>query len=192
MMKPQIKWIVVAMAMVTGNIMAKPTASIRTGATTVAADAGFLAAAKSLNVTVAPITGKKLKFNIVAGNIDLANAKSEILHDGGIVLKSATTTVELRNFIIDTTGTAPVLTGLVVANEGTVGRLPLFDLVLPSGITLPLKAKGSMKSLTLAGVSMKLTDGAATALNGAFSVTAFQAGLAIGTAKVQAFGLMNK
>lgn len=49
------------MAMVTGNIMAKPTASIRAGATTVAADAGFLAAATShINVTVAPITGKKL------------------------------------------------------------------------------------------------------------------------------------
>jgi hypothetical protein len=192
MMKPQIKWIAVAVAMATANVMAKPTASIGTGATTVAADAGFLAAAKSLNVTVAPITGKKLMFKIVAGNIDLANAKSEILHNGGLVLKSATTTVELRNFIIDTTGAAPVLTGLVVANEGTVGRIPLFDLVLPTGITLPLKAKGPMKSLTLAGVSMKLTSGAATALNGAFSVTAFKAGLPIGTAKVEAFGLMNK
>ena len=107
-------------------------------------------------------------------------------------MKSATTTVELRNFIIDTTGTAPVLTGLVVANEGTVGRIPLFDLVLPTGIMLPLKAQGPMKSLTLAGVSMKLTSGAATALNDAFGVTAFTAGLPIGTAKVKGFGLINK
>ena len=181
-----------AVALVTGNVMAKPTASIKTGFTSVAADAGFLAAAKSLKVTVAPITGKKLQFGIVAGNIDLANAKGEIVHNGGLVLKSATTTVELRNFIIDTTGTAPVLTGLVVANEGTVGRIPLFDLVLPTGIMLPLKAQGPMKSLTLADVSMKLTSGAATTLNGAFGVTAFTAGLPIGTAKVKGFGLMNK
>ncbi|NJM36514.1 MAG: hypothetical protein HC845_00780 [Akkermansiaceae bacterium] len=105
---------------------------------------------------------------------------------------SSTTTVELRNFIIDTTGATPVLTGLVVANENTVGRLPLFDLVLPEGITLPLQPKGSMKSLTLSGVSLKLTAGAAEALNGAFNVTAFAEGLPIGTAKVRAFGLKKK
>lgn len=191
-MKLQIKWIAVALAMVTGNVMAKPTASIKTGVTSVAADAGFLAAAKDLKVSVGPISGMKLQFGIVAGNIDLANAKGEIVHSGGLLLKSATTTVELRNFIIDTTGMTPVLTGLVVANEGTVGRIPLFDLVLPTSIKLPLKAQGPMKSLTLAGVSMKLTSGAATALNGAFGVTAFKAGLPIGTAQVKAFGLMNK
>jgi hypothetical protein len=193
-MKKQIKWMAVATAMAVGSVVAAPTASIATGATTVAADAGFLAAAKSLSVTVAPITGKKLMFKILAGNIDLANAKGEILHDGGLVLKSATTTVELRNFIIDTTGDGAVLTGLVVANEVTVGRLPLFDLGLPAGLgaSLPLKAKGATKALTLSGVSLKLSDGAATALNGAFKVSAFKAGLQIGTAKVQAFGLKNK
>ena len=183
-----------ATAMAVGSIVAAPTASIATGATTVTADAEFLAAAKSLNVTVAPITGTKLIFKILAGNIDLANANGEILHGGGLVLKSATTKVELRNFIIDTTGDAPVLTGLVVANEVTVGRLPLFNLNLPLGFeaSLPLKAKGTTKSLTLSSIDMKLSDGAAKALNGAFKVSAFKAGLQIGMAKVQAFGLMNK
>lgn len=188
-MKRHIKWMAVAAALVAGSAVAAPTVGIKSGVTTVTPDGGFLAAAKSLSVTVGPIQGKTLAFPFLAGNIDLANAKGEILHSGGIVLKSATTTVELRNFIIDTTGTMPVLTGLVVANEVTVGRIPLFSLVLPANITVPLQAKGKMKMLTIPGVTLNLTAGAATALNGAFKVTAFKGGLLIGSAKVKALGV---
>lgn len=175
--------------MASGTLTAAPTADFRIGVTTVTPDAGFLAAADSLGVSVAPISGRKLAFPITAGSIDLANAAGEILHSNGLVLKAGGTVVELRNFIIDTTGASPVLTGLVVANETTVGRLPLFDLGLPAGLTLPLAPKGPFRALRLPNVTLTLTDDAAAALNGAFSVTAFAEGFLIGKAKVSAFGL---
>ncbi len=180
-----------AIAMIAGSVMAAPTADFQAGVTTVAPDPGFLAAADSLGVTVAPIQGKNLAFPITAGSIDLANAAGEILHKNGIVLTAGGTVVELRNFIIDTTGAAPVLTGLVVVNEATVGRLPLFDLGLPAGLTLPLEPKGYLRVLSLPGVTLKLTDDAAAALNSVFSVDAFAEGLLIGTANVCAFGLRH-
>lgn len=180
-----------AVTMIAGTVMAAPTADFQVGYTSVAPDAGFLAAAGSLGVSVSPIQGSKLAFPIVTGSIDLATAAGEILHSNGIVLKAGGTVVELRNFIIDTTGAKPVLTGLVVANETTIGRLPLFDLGLPPGLTLPLQPKGWLRVLTLPGVTLKLTDDAAAALNGAFNVTAFAEGFLIGTAKVNAYGLRN-
>ena len=42
--------------------------------------------------------------------------------------------------------------------------------------------------MTLAGVSAKLTQGAADALNAAFGTTAFAGGLVLGTATVTATG----
>jgi hypothetical protein len=190
-MKSNILKIATTLAVATLTATAAPTADFRVGATSVKPDAGFLAAATSLGVTVAPIDGKTLTFPITAGSIDLATAAGEIVHNNGIVLKAGTTVVELRNFIIDTTAATPVLTGLVVVNEKPVGRLELFDLGLPAGIALPLKPYGFFRSLKLADVSLKLTDDAATALNSVFAVTAFAEGLPIGTACVQAFGLKN-
>jgi hypothetical protein len=190
-MKTSILTTAATLALAAMTATAAPTAEFRVGATSVHPDAGFLAAADSLGVSVAPIIGKRLTFPIIAGNIDLATAGGEIQHSNGIVLKAGSTVVELRNFIIDTTGAAPVLTGLVVVNESTVARLELFDLGLPAGITLPLKPQSFLKSLKLSDVSLKLTDDAAAALNSVFGVTAFAEGLPIGTASVQAFGLKS-
>jgi hypothetical protein len=190
-MKTSIKTIAAALALATATATAAPTADFRIGATSVHPDAGFLAAADSLGVSVTPINGKRLVFPIIAGSIDLATAGGEILHSNGIELQAGSTVVELRNFIIDTTGAAPVLTGLVVVNESTVGRVPLFDLGLPAGLTLPLKPHPRFKTLKLEGVALTLTDDAATALNGIFSVSAFTEGLPIGTADVRAYGLKN-
>lgn len=188
-MKAIIRTTAAALALAATTAMAAPTAEFRIGATAVHPDAGFLAAADSLGVSVAPIKGQRLTFPIIAGNIDLATAAGEILHSNGIVLKAGSTVVELRNFIIDTTAASPVLTGLVVVNEDTVARLPLFDLGLPAGLTLPLKPHPRFKTLKLEGVALTLTDDAAAALNSVFGVTAFAEGLAIGTANVRAYGL---
>jgi hypothetical protein len=92
------------------------------------------------------------------------------------------TVVELTQFIIDTADTAPILTGLVKVNDSVVGRLPLFHLALPS-LTLPLPRS---RRITIPGVGVTLTDTAAQALNGAFGVTAFSAGIPIGHATVSA------
>jgi hypothetical protein len=78
------------------------------------------------------------------------------------------------------------LTGLVIANGSVVGRIRLFDIALPAGITLPLQPAAN-RFFDLAGARLTLSGGAATALNGVFGVTAFTAGFPIGTGRVSAF-----
>jgi cysteine-rich repeat protein len=74
----------------------------------------------------------KARFPIPGGGIDVGvnPPAAEIFHVGGLSLTDASgTTVELFNFIIDTTD-APVLTGLVTANGDLVGRVPLSPMLL--------------------------------------------------------------
>jgi len=91
----------------------------------------------------------------------------------------------LQSFIIDTTA-KPVITGLVVVNGKLLGRVPLFDLTLPAGFSLPLHLKENR--LVLKGVGVTLDAQAAGALDAVFHVNAFTAGFPIGTAQVVAFG----
>jgi len=107
------------------------------------------------------------------------------LHSGGLTLKAGDTKVALQSFIIDTT-TKPVITGLVVVNGKLLGRVPLFDLTLPAGFSLPLHLKENR--LVLKGVGVTLDAQAAGALDAVFHVNAFTAGFPIGTAQVVAFG----
>ncbi len=146
----------------------------------------LVGALTQLNVTPTPLPPGVLRegvavFPITSGQIDLANAKGEVIHSGGLTLTAGTTVVDLSQFIIDTTqSSGPVLTGLVKANGSVVGRIPLFTITLPS-LTLPLSVK---RTLTIPSAALILTDQAAEALNGAFNVTAFTAGIPVGTAKV--------
>lgn len=115
--------------------------------------------------------------------VDLQTARGEIVHSGGLTLTAGSTEVRLQSFTIDTTGSSPVLTGLVVVNNKLVGRLPLFNLQLRAGITLPLKPSGE-GVLRLKGVGVVLTGPAANALNGVYGTTALKGGFGIGTANV--------
>jgi hypothetical protein len=175
---------------VAAPVFAAPTASLYAGYTGVTLDAGFAGALRSLNVALGTLPrtysgGGQVYFPISGGAIDLANAKSEIIHTGGLTLTAGATRVELSDFLIDTIESKPVLTGIVVLNDSIVDRIPLFDIVLPAGITLPLTARG--RTLALDGVGLKLNATAATTLNSVFKVTAFREGFAIGTARVQGF-----
>ena len=129
-------------------------------------DAGFLAAADSLGVTVAPLTGRNLAFRITGGDIDLENAAGEILHSGGLSLSAGETVVELKSFAIDTSAAEPVLTGVAIVNEQLVGRIPLFKLSLPE-LSLPLQPAQrrffgfSFSRLSIPGVGLSLTGEAA-------------------------------
>ena len=157
------------------------------GETNVQLSNDFVNALGSLDVrpgTVFPTRLLKgtVNFPVVAGAIDLQNAKGELLHSGGLTLSSGTTTVQLQSFIIDTTNGQPFISGLVSVNGSVLGRLPLFTLELPSGFTVPLKVVHNF--VILKGVGVKLSSGAATALNTVFNVSAFQPGFNIGTANV--------
>jgi hypothetical protein len=90
----------------------------------------------------------------------------------------------LTDFLIANLGEQPVLTGLVTANDNLAARVPLFALALPA-VSPPLQPAGG-KLVELKGVGVTLTPEAAGALNRAFNVQAFTAGLNIGVARVRA------
>jgi hypothetical protein len=172
------------------SAIAAPTEATSGGATSVLLAPSFLSALTSLGVAPGPIepgriasrkAGVIAAFPITAGEIDLGTVKGEIDHAGGLSLTAGATKVELTTFVIDLTGTAPVLTGLVIVNDNLVGRLPLFDLSLTAS-----KVSAKERQLKVNNVVVTLTDEAAQALNGVFNINALSKGVAIGTAKVRA------
>ncbi len=162
------------------------------GETRVQLSSEFVSAIGSLGVapgTVFPtrLSHGTVNFPIVAGAIDLTNAKGELIHSGGLTLKAGTTKVQLQSFTIDTTGAKPVITGIVSVNGQLLQRLPLFNLELPGNLTLPLATRGGW--ITLSGVGVKLSGTAAAALNSVFNVTAFTEGFNVGSASVWAYSI---
>jgi hypothetical protein len=168
---------------------AQRTDTIEAGRTTVKLAESFVSALSSLGVTPGTIRPTELKdgrvnFPITGGAFDLDTALGQVLHSGGLTLTAGNTEVRLQSFIIDTTGSAPLITGLVVVDGKLVGRLPLFNLSLPHGISLPIKPEYGVFREEDIGVT--LTAGAASALNSAFHVSALTGGFEIGTANVLA------
>lgn len=168
--------------------------SFFSGTTTVVLSSDFTGALTTLEISASAAFPGRIQmrnravFPITTGTLDAATLRGEISHAGGLILTKGATRVRLESFVIDTTGAGGiVLTGLVSANGTVVGRIPLFDLTLPS-------AGDGLVDVTvvrLNGVAVTLRPEAAAALNGAFSTSAFVAGFDIGTASVfgTAFGI---
>ncbi|WP_109487926.1 hypothetical protein [Occallatibacter savannae] len=167
---------------------AQNTETVEAGHTIVTFSSDFISALGALDVAPGTVTPTRwhdgvVSFPINSGALDLDTAAGQLLHSGGLTLSSNAdqTKVTLQSFILTTTGT-PVITALVSVNERLIGRMPLFRLTLPAGLTLPLAP--SSGRIILNGVGLSLESGAATTLNSVFHVSAFQGGLPIGTAKV--------
>lgn len=159
------------------------------GATSVELSSDFIGALTSLNIAPGRIFPASLRagrasFPITDGTLDRQTLRGEIIHNGGLTLTRGGTQVRLKSFIIDTTGTGIVLTGLVSANGTVVGRIPLFNLQLPSAATGDFR----FERFVLNGVQVSLRQEAATALNAVFETNAFVAGFNIGTARVRGYG----
>jgi hypothetical protein len=164
----------------TATVRAQPaTVALAGERTELALDAGTAATLASLGVTpgvVAPASataGGALAFPITGGALAPATLRGEVTHSGGISLTAGATVVTLTDFTIDTA--ARQLTGTV--NGGA--RVALLDLDLSSP-AVTTKGLG----LQVGNVPATLTAGAAQALNAAFGVTAFTAGLRLGVATV--------
>lgn len=169
---------------------AQSTVTAYAGATDVTLSSTFTSALTALSVKVGQVnptmvSGAVASFPIVTGVIDRDTAMGNLIHSGGLTFEGGSTTVRLQDFIIDTTGSMPMITGVAVVDNKVVGRLPLFDLTLPSGFSLPLKTHGN--TLALMGVKVTLDAKAAAALNKVYGVSQFTAGLSIGTANVRAY-----
>lgn len=105
-------------------------------------------------------------FPITGGSIDTVSFAGSIEHAGsGLALSSASTTVNLTNFVIDTTG--GLLSGNVSVGGSSLGVVPLFTL-------------GS-SGVAVAPFSLSLTAAAAGALTTVFGVPNLT-GFAIGNA----------
>ena len=172
-------------AMAIGSLNAAPTEELDGGNTVVTLSATFVNALGSLTVGLADINPARVKkgkatFPVKSGAIDLDTLAGEIVHEGGLKLSAGSTTVELIDFVIDTTKPDIVLTGLVIANDSVVGRIPLFS------VTLTQDAEETRNAVKIAGANLKLTSEAAGALNSVFSVKAFTAGLDVGVAAIDA------
>lgn len=151
----------------------------KTGGTTLKIDASTAEALTSLGVSVAPIkpakaAGGGVRFPVTGGMLDSKTLAGNIRHSGGLRFSNGTTTVDLTRFTINIDKNPDLV--------ATVGgkRVSILNLDL-SG----LKNSSKGKSIKLSGVKASLTADAAAALNGAFGVTAFTEGLALGTASVK-------
>jgi hypothetical protein len=122
------------------------------------------------------------KFPITVGLANLSQPKVEIGHLGGLSLTAGKTVVHLLNFEIEVVDSTPVITGIVTVNGSIVDRLPLFNITAIGNIYQPYK-----EALSIQDVTLTLTSGAATALNGVFGTTALSGGFSIGTASTYTF-----
>jgi len=137
------------------------------GTTSVALDAGAAAALKPLGISVASAkpahaTKSGIPFPITLGVVDSSTLAGQIRHAGGLVLSKGPIEVHLTRYFIDIDDT-PSLSGRVGTAPGTGDRADLFALDL-SG----LKVDAGRRHIQFSGIALKLTAGAAAALNGAF------------------------
>jgi hypothetical protein len=165
------------------RVQAEPsqTELLATGDTALAIEPAVLQALASLGITpgvVAPATlaGTTASFPITGGLAALDLSAATVTHSGGLSLAKGGVVVQLTDFDIR-------VPQLFASVNGGAEKLAIADLDLSA-----LQPAISGRSVTLGGVGVKLTQGAADALNAAFGTTAFTAGLALGTATVSATG----
>ncbi|MEQ8834660.1 MAG: hypothetical protein RIB67_09485 [Miltoncostaeaceae bacterium] len=150
------------------------------GATTLTLDPDAAAALTSLGVTPSPIAPGEpnrsgLAFPITGGKVAVGTFIGDIPHSGGIALTAGATRVELKNFIIEVSGT-PRLTAQV---GDTTTRVPLkLDLS-------DIRAGLSRRKAVVRDARVALSADAAAALNAAFGVTALTEDLPLGIADVR-------
>lgn len=163
--------------------------------TSVALDSGFVSALQSLDVAPSPSGNATVQdgvasFPITGGNVTVYKpgevdpyVQGRLMHGGsGLKLTKGATVVQLDNFVVDP-GKPATLTGRVQANDQVVApSTKLFDL---DGSTLqPITTDAQASTATLQGTTVKLSDGAATALNGAFETDALKGGTTVGIATI--------
>jgi hypothetical protein len=163
--------------------------------TSVALDSGFVGALTSLQVTPSPsgratVSNGIASFPITGGHVTVYKpgevdpyVQGKIVHQGsGLTLTKGGTAVTIDNFVVDP-GKPATLSGRVRTNGRLlVASTVLFDL---DGSTLkPITTDTSAGTATLTGTTVRLSDGAAKALNGAFNTDALKGGTTVGIATI--------
>jgi hypothetical protein len=128
-----------------------------------------------------------LTFVASGGAIDLANAKTEIINSGGVIMTKGEATVTLLDPIVELSEasaepTVAKISATVVVNGASQGRKDLFNIsgtVLTAPVIVPHNRKITAKDL-----NVTLTSEAATALNTALGITVFTSDTAAGTVDI--------
>jgi hypothetical protein len=167
-------------------VRAKPaqTELAATGATGLALDPGALRALSSQGIAPgvigpATLSGATASFPITGGRANLDLSGGIVRHAGGLSLTKGATVVKLTAFDVRI-GAAPQLFASI---NGGASKVAVLDLDL-SAVAPAVRGR----TITLSGVTAKLTQGAANALNAAFGTTAFAGGLTLGRATVTTTG----
>jgi hypothetical protein len=152
------------------------------GRTTLTLSTAFLGDISAAGATTktsagAQLDGNQVAFGLSTGEINLANAEGQIVHNGGITLTAGKKQVTLDSFTLTTFGDQAYVSALIIANGHFVGRMNVFDVSLPSDLKLPLVTKNGDFSL---GLSWNLDPAGATALNDALGTTAFHDSVYVG------------
>ncbi len=161
--------------------------------TSVILDAGTAGALKGLGVAIAPsgnatfeASTSTITFPITSGYAEIhsnpATKPGYILgsvnHEGsGFTLSAGSTKVELSDFVVDP-GNSMLY--------GSVGDKPGIPLLALDGTDVKVTMESG--NVVLFGTVAKLTDTAATALNGAFKTSAIKAGTPLGVVRLVAKG----
>jgi hypothetical protein len=156
------------------------------GATSLALDAGALAALVANGIAPgvigpATLSGVSASFPITGGKAVLDLTAATVTHSGGISLTKGSTVVNLTDFDISVGGAGGPQ--LFASLNGGAAKVAIIDLDLAA-----LQPAIAGRDVTLSGITAKLTQGAADALNAAFGTTAFAGGLVLGQATVVVSG----
>ena len=158
------------------------TVSVVGGNTKLFVDEGTGVALGSLGIAVEPVDsasvsrGDGFRFPITGGEVNAKTLVGQIRHSGGLAFVRGSTRVELTDFYINIDA-QPDLTAVVGGSRVSILSFDVSD--------LERKDRGNI--VRLSGIKASLTADAAAALNAAFSTSAFQEGLLIGTARVKAY-----
>lgn len=164
------------------------TVATASGTTKIEFDADLLEALDDLDIKVRALTplswctvrDGSVTLPIIGGAYDPESSTGEIIHRGGVVLKSDEVKVILANLIIEVTeGSDPVISGLVIVDGELKGRHPLFNVSFEDTDVVLKRAL-----LKISDAELTLTAEAATALNDAFGVTDFAADDTVGEADI--------
>lgn len=152
------------------------------GATSLTLEGGTAKALTGLGVRVTPVgpatTAKgAVAFPVTGGVVhDLGAARARVMHSGGLEFRAGSTRLRATDFDVRL-GASPVLVATVGGK-----KMPLLRLSAA-------KAKVSFdkgRDLMVSGVTARLSAEGAKALNATFKVSAFTAGMVIGTTSTRA------
>ncbi len=146
--------------------------------TTLALDADTATVLTDNGIEVAPVDPATagddgISFPITGGEVDAETLAGTINHSGGLAFTAGGTTLELTDFVIDTTN--GTLTATAGGDQVTILDVDLTALERTDGDTI-----------TLTGITTTLSADGAAALNSTFDVELFEEGIPIGDVTVVA------